>query len=110
MGTGNRRKQSADRMALASLPIGAVHAPSKGCNFSLHESTELTAIIFKYPLSLLYHFKKAKKIKGMNYLLKQAHFLVLKSSVKKYKTQLQQELQIAALDSNGFKTVIKASS
>lgn len=44
--------------------------------------------------SLLHHFKKAKEIKGINCLLKQALFLVLKSSVKKYKIQLQQELKL----------------
>lgn len=61
-------------MALASLPMGAVRARRKGCIFYLRESMELTAIIFKYPLSLLHHFKKAKEIKGINYLLKQALF------------------------------------
>lgn len=71
---GNRRKQSANHLALASLPMRAVYALCKGCIFYLHESTEPTATTFKYPLSLLHHFKKAKEIKGMNYLLKQAQF------------------------------------
>lgn len=71
---------------------------------------ELTAIIFKYSLSLLHRFKKAKEIKGRNYLLKQAPFFCAEMVGEEIWNTIGTRAQIAALDSNGFITVIKASS
>lgn len=58
-------------MALASPPQEQYVLGVKVAGFYLHESTELTTILSKHPLSLLHPSKKAKKIKGVSRLLKE---------------------------------------
>lgn len=84
-----------------------VWIPHKGCGIFLIY-VNLWSSLLSQPL--LHHFKETKEIKGINYPLKQAPFFGAEVFSEEIKNTIATRAQIAALDSNGFITVIKASS